>query len=381
MVPSAPDNVGVRFETLTTATPFHLGHIQLDQPDTLNALSLPMVDAIAAQLQAWAENDDIVAVVLSSTGDRAFCAGGDVQKLRSAILANQAAGTIVDSYAEDFFEREYRLDYRLHTYPKPTLCWGNGAVMGGGLGLFSASTYRVVTETSRLAWPEITIGLFPDAGGTDCLSRLPKPLGLFLALTGIAVGATDAAALDIATHQIAHERRPEVLQALRDVKWQAKAQADSHELGLTLNRFTTGWPDVEAVLVGHAKKLTRALAGDSTHQNIASALTQMALEGDWFARAVRTFRAGCPITAGIVIQQLARADRLSLAERFQMELVIAVNCARGTDFAEGVRALLVDKDKNPVWSYPTLEDLPKQVVESYFEPVWVENPLADLSGV
>ena len=197
-----------------SAGPGHIAVATLNVPATLNSLDLTMVDALAAALVQWRDDPAVAMVYLRGAGDRAFCAGGDIQALYRSCKANREAGRRVDSYAEDFFEREYRLDYVL-TFPKPVLCFGHGVVMGGGLGLLAASRFRVVTPKSRVAMPEITIGLFPDAGGTTLLSAMPGSLGLFLGLTGTHFRGGDARALGLGTHLIADDAGPALEEALR----------------------------------------------------------------------------------------------------------------------------------------------------------------------
>ena len=174
----------VTFNTVPARGGFSIGHAELDVPETLNSLSLEMVRLLHPALDEWAANPEIAAVVITAAGDRAFCAGGDIQALYRAIEANHAADTVVNDYPFRFFEEEYRLDYAIHQFPKPVITVGHGIVMGGGLGIFGASEFRVVTEKSRLAVPEITIGLFPDAGGTWTLGRMPRHWASFLGLTG-----------------------------------------------------------------------------------------------------------------------------------------------------------------------------------------------------
>lgn len=219
------DAPGIEFELWPSAGPGHIAVATLNVPATLNSLDLTMVDALAEALAQWRDDPAVAMVYLRGAGDRAFCAGGDIQALYRSCKANQAARRRIDTYAEDFFEREYRLDYDLHTFPKPVLCFGHGVVMGGGLGLLAASRFRVVTPKSRVAMPEITIGLFPDAGGTTLLSAMPGSLGLFLGLTGTHFRGGDARALGLGTHLIADDAGPALEATLR---------------GLALPRGTTG---------------------------------------------------------------------------------------------------------------------------------------------
>ena len=185
-------NAPVLFEERSAANGMRFGIATLNAPQTLNGLSLEMVDLLAARLDEWARDPGVALVVLQGAGEKAFCAGGDLHGLYRSMGENQGKSGWSNAYARRFFEHEYRLDYRIHTYPKPVLCWGHGIVMGGGIGLMMGASHRVVSETSRLAMPEVSIGLFPDVGGSWLLNRMPGRIGLFLALTGAHMNTADA---------------------------------------------------------------------------------------------------------------------------------------------------------------------------------------------
>ena len=187
---------------------------RLNLEETLNSLSLEMIDIIDPALQNWAARPEVVAVLFTGAGDRAFCAGGDIQALYHAMVKNHQHGEVVDEYPFQFFEREYRFDYQIHTYPKPVIAIGHGVVMGGGVGILSAARYRVVTERSRIAMPEVTIGLFPDAGQTWLLRNMPQHQATFLGVTGSHMNGSDAVAVGLATHRVAGESRHEIRDAL-----------------------------------------------------------------------------------------------------------------------------------------------------------------------
>ncbi|HBO7462591.1 TPA: enoyl-CoA hydratase/isomerase family protein, partial [Pseudomonas aeruginosa] len=172
--------MNVLFEERPSLHGFRIGIATLDAEKSLNALSLPMIEALAAKLDAWAEDAGIACVLLRGNGAKAFCAGGDVRKLVDACREQPGE---VPALARRFFADEYRLDYRIHTYPKPFICWAHGYVMGGGMGLMQGAGIRIVTPSSRLAMPEIGIGLYPDVGASWFLARLPGRLGLFLGLS------------------------------------------------------------------------------------------------------------------------------------------------------------------------------------------------------
>jgi len=220
-----PNSQSVLFDTLTADNGSRIGIVTLNAEKTLNALSLEMIDLLAAQLAAWSSDTGIALVLFQAAGEKAFCAGGDLQNLYQSMLAHHASDQKDDvranRYACDFFAREYRLDYLIHTYPKPILCWGHGIVMGGGIGLMAGASHRVVTEKSRLAMPEIGIGLFPDVGGTWFLNRMPGKLGLFLALTGAMINASDARFTKLADYAIAQADKQQVIAALLRQPWGA----------------------------------------------------------------------------------------------------------------------------------------------------------------
>ncbi|WP_256591415.1 enoyl-CoA hydratase/isomerase family protein, partial [Pseudomonas sp. HMWF006] len=188
-----------------------LGIASLDAEKSLNALSLPMINALSDKLNAWAKDPQIVCVLLRGNGAKAFCAGGEVRSLVEACCAHPGE---VPPLAAQFFAAEYRLDYSLHTYPKPLIGWGHGYVLGGGMGLLQGASTRIVTPSSRLAMPEITIGLYPDVGASWFLARLPGKLGLFLGLTGAHMNGRDAIDLDLADRFLLDEQQPELIEGL-----------------------------------------------------------------------------------------------------------------------------------------------------------------------
>ena len=356
-----------------------IAQVHLNIPTTLNALTLDAVEAITPKMLEWAERDDVVAVVITGEGAKAFCAGGDVQALYHAAKENLVAGRTVNEYPERFFTAEYRLDYIMHCYPKPLLTLGHGIVMGGGYGLFSASNFRVMTERTRLAFPEITIGLFPDAGGTVVMRNLPPKMAALLTMTGSQVNATDALQLGIGTHVIHHEDRADVIEGLRQLNLQA------------------GYPDENTVAI--AQYLSdRAFDGDMPASDVAqvdveridisslSACVESikAQQGrsKWMDKGIASLSGGCPTTAGIIFKQLSLGPTLSLAECFMTELAVATGCLSRPDFAEGVRALLIDRDQSPRWSVAGVDTLSQGLIDEHFVGHWEaggqEHPLQDL---
>lgn len=343
----------------------------LNAEKSLNSLTLEMVDALREQLTAWERDPDVICVVMTGRGDRAFCAGGDVVRLHQSATAR-------DDHAAIFFEHEYRLDYQIHTYPKPVIVWGNGIVMGGGLGLLGGASHRVVTESTRMAMPEITIGLFPDVGGTYMLNRAPGRTGLFLALTGAAINAADALFAGLADRFIEHHRFDDVIKALQQLP--SHPENIHSKISSLLRKFESeSRPELPAsTLREHFDFIQQVTDADDLDAMVAQ-ITGYSGEDPWLKKAAQTLAAGCPTSMRLIEEQLHRGRHLSLKEIFQMELILACNCVRYPNFAEGVRALLIDKDRNPEFEPATLAAVDAALVEAHFTPPWQgRHPLSNL---
>ncbi len=229
--------MNVLFEERPSLHGFRIGIATLDAEKSLNALSLPMIEALAAKLDAWAEDAGIACVLLRGNGAKAFCAGGDVRKLVDACREQPGE---VPALARRFFADEYRLDYRIHTYPKPFICWAHGYVMGGGMGLMQGAGIRIVTPSSRLAMPEIGIGLYPDVGASWFLARLPGRLGLFLGLSAAQMNARDALDLDLADRFLLDDQQDALLAGLVQMNWNESPQVQLHSLLRALEHEARG---------------------------------------------------------------------------------------------------------------------------------------------
>lgn len=367
----------VLFETLPTASGHRFGRATLNAPASLNALSLPMVDLLHQQLRAWADDPGIAGVVLDAAGDKAFCAGGDVVGLSNAIRALPAGQ--VPPEAAAFFEREYRLDHAIHTYPKPIVCWGHGFVMGGGIGLMAGASHRVVTPRSRLAMPEIGIGLYPDVGGSWLLSRLPGRTGAFLALTGAHLNAADALFAGMADFLCPHEGHGALLQALATTAWTGRQASDAAQLSHLLESLGRGAELPASPLRTQFDRINEIIGHDGL-PDLAPRLQALAHDADpWLAQAGTAFVKGSPTSAWLGLELQRRARHLSLADTFRLELQASVGCCAHNDFAEGVRALLIDEDRNPRWQPATLDEVTPAWIEDHLRPRFDgPHPLADL---
>lgn len=359
----------------------HIGVATLNSEKTLNSLSLPMIDLLTAKLNEWRSDDAIAMVMLQGKGDRAFSAGGDIQDLYRSMCEHPGGP---NPYADAFFEREYRLDHLIHTYPKPILVWAHGFVMGGGLGVMAGCSHRLGTEQSRIAMPEITIGLFPDAGATWFLARMPTHLAHFLAWTGCQLHAVDAKQVGLIDHLVSITDKDNLVAALSAADWTTDPAANRLALDAVIGSFEANvltFP--ESVLALH-EDLIKRMVNTSLEDACPPAMFARQLAGidvsdNWLAKAAATFTAGCPTTAHIVVRQIKAARGLTLEQTFMLELVIAIQCSRHPDFAEGIRALLIDRDNKPGWRYPRLEDVPSHWIDAHFQLPGV-HPLSDLVG-
>jgi enoyl-CoA hydratase/carnithine racemase len=342
----------------------------LNSERSLNSLSLDMIRLLLPVMRRWADDPRVVAVFLHGAGEKAFCAGGDVRRICLAVRENGPD----DPYAQEFFTEEYRLDYLIHVFPKPVIVWGQGIVMGGGIGLMSGASHRIVTETSRLAMPEITIGLYPDVGGSYFLSRVPGRIGLFVGMTGVNLNAADALHIGLADHALPGARREAVLAALCAQSWGGDAAA---VVDAVLAAEPAPALAPSAIAVREEALNVRAASNDL--ESLYAALTAPAPGDEWLDRTAKTLARGSPTSAALIHRQWQRGAGMTLPEVFREELILSTQCARHPDFIEGVRALLVDKDNAPQWRPATLSGVTEAwLAEHYAAPWRGAHPLAVL---
>ena len=344
----------------------------------LNSLLLETIDQLSANIRAWLANDDIACIVLHSSSNRAFCAGADITVLYNAICEADGGD---NPYAQAFFLNEYKLNYMLHTATKPIVVWGNGIVMGGGLGLLGGCSHRIGTPTTRIAMPEITIGLFADAGGTKFLSSMPDHLGLFAGLTGCQLSASDALELGLLDVIVEAGSKDEILNSLIKLPWVSDERQNAGQITALLDQYRTS-TTVPTNLLSRRDQvcslMQSCLAADDFFAVFDAADS---LDDEWLDTAMKTYRNGSPTTARVTVEQMRRAQAMSLADMFRMELVIAYQCIRHPDFPEGIRALLIDKDRNPQWRYKSAREVPDAYVAEHFQPAWTgTHPLQALGS-
>jgi enoyl-CoA hydratase/carnithine racemase len=311
--------------------------VTLNRPAALNALSAGMLEGLADWLERWANDERVRLIVLRGAGEKAFCAGGDVR----ALYGHLTSDTDVH---HRYFEVEYALDYRIHTYPKTIAAVMDGIVMGGGMGLAQGAKVRIVGARTKMAMPETVIGLFPDVGGSYFLSRVPGKVGIYLGLLGTTINAADA-----------------IYCGLADI-------------------------DVSPVPGASGLSLLRpAIDRHFAHDSVAAIVASLEAEGqaelrDWARATLDLLAKRSPMLLAVTLEQLRRGANLSLADCFRMELNLIHACFEQGDIVEGIRAAIVEKDNQPRWRPPRLGDVTRAAVEAFFAPRWqpAQHPLAAL---
>ncbi len=343
MEPSAADEVLIRREG-------RAGRITMNRPKALNALTYPMIGRIWAALAAWKDNAAVELVLLDGAGERGLCAGGDVRSLYES-------RTLGSGFARTFWRDEYRLNALIARYPKPFVALQDGIVMGGGIGLSSHASHRIVTERSQLAMPETGIGLIPDVGGTWLLANAPGETGAYLGLSGEAMRASDAIYARFSDALVPSARLPALVDSLVD---------------------PSGCPCGEAIRglaedPGQSELARRRAAIDVAFAGADVETVHMALAGiaeEWAVETRATLLQKSPKSLKLAHAAIRQARTLaSLEEALKVEYRLTVRLFEDGEFPEGVRALLIDKERKPKWSPARLGEVTPELVAGYLAPL------------
>ncbi|MBV9654977.1 MAG: enoyl-CoA hydratase/isomerase family protein [Acetobacteraceae bacterium] len=334
-----------------------VGRLTLNRPAALNALTLDMIRDLAAALDLWEGDPGVHLVLIEGAGSRAFCAGGDIR----AVYDSAAEGS---DRAHIFWAEEYRLDARIAQFSKPVVVFMTGIVMGGGVGVSAHARHRVVTETTRLAMPEVGIGLIPDVGGTWLLSRAPGETGTYLALTGTQIGAADIIALGMADSYVAGAKLGALAQALEQ---DSPRDHQGTETAIGQCAETAGEPS----LGPHRALIDRAFAHD-TVEAILRALDQ---DGSAFARrTAEQIATKSPTSLKLALRALREARSLaSLQDCLRLEYRLMTRILPRHDLREGIRAAVIDKDRNPKWQPASLAEIRPEALDPYFASLGPED--------
>jgi len=340
---------------LRVAVDNRVGYLTLDRPAKLNTLNLDLVRQLHSQLQAWEQDPDVVVIVLSGAGDRAFCAGGDIRALYDSYLR-------ADGVHQQFFDEEYALDQYIHRYAKPILALMDGLVLGGGMGLAQGAAVRVVTERSRLGMPEVAIGYFPDVGASYFLSRLAGELGIYLAVTGQQVNPADALYTGLADVCIASEQLDELHRSLAVQAWSAEPVDDLRRL---LDALAVQPPP--GPLQRYRSVIDDCFAlPDVLAMRAALLAVAQAEQAQWAEATAALIDTRSPLAMSVALELMRRGRSRDLAHCFAMELDLQRQWFADGDIMEGIRALLVDKDHTPQWRPASLQAVSSKQVSAFF---------------
>jgi enoyl-CoA hydratase len=331
------------------------GLVTLNRPKALNALSHGMVTAFAAKLDEWQDDEQVRCIVVRGAGDKAFCAGGDIRRIYDQ-------GKTGEPGQVDFFADEYRLNVRIKRYPKPYVALVDGIVMGGGVGVSVHGSHRVGTERTMFAMPETGIGFFPDVGGTHFLPRMPQQTGMMAALTASRLKQADALWTGVLTHAVTSSDLEALTTALCEGAHPDEVLA---AFGRTAEDLSSG----EAPLAGRGD-LCAEIFGKATLEEVIAALEARAGEGDdgeWAAKQLAAIRSKSPTSVALAFAQLRKGAELDFEACMRLEYRIVSHILTGHDFYEGVRAVIVDKDNQPVWDPQVIADVRAEDIERYFQ--------------
>lgn len=342
--------------TLNTSTPItyqvkhQIGFITLVRPESLNALNLPMITTLHKILQAWHSDPNVQAVIVQGQGERAFCAGGDLRSVYEAKQRNDP------HFHDELFRKEYSLNLAIANFPKPYISFIQGFAMGGGLGLSVHGSHRIVGENAQLAMPETKIGYFPDVGASYFLNKAPGALGMYLALTGNIIGASDSLYARLATHFVPIKKHAEVIEAL----------LKENILGIStvntiIEKYSENLP--EDLLQSHQEHIDKLFEYPTLEQIF------QALEVDKSAFSqdtLKTLKKRSPTSLQITFELLKRNKGKILAEAIEIEFQLSQIFIKKHDFFEGIRAVLIDKDQAPLWFPASLKEIDPSIIEEYF---------------
>ena len=349
------------------------GIITLDRPKALNSLSLAMVRDLTEVLQAWRDDAEIDAVVIGSSSPKALCAGGDIRFFHDVGHQTPMGGSAL---LEDFFTEEYALNHLIHFYPKPYVALMDGVVMGGGMGIAQGGPdcrIRIVTDKTKMAMPEVNIGLFPDVGGSYFLSRAPGQLGNFLGLTGLTIGAADALYVGLADLFVPQEQMAALAARIESTP--------GAELRAMIEAFAA--PFAGGAGASELEAQRAAIDHHFSAPSVAAIMASLAADASAFAQQAHAAMAQrSPLMMCVTRELLRRGAGMDVSGCLRMERTMVRHNFEHGEVLEGVRALVIDKDNAPRWNPASLDEVGEDMIERFFTPVWPASahPLWHLQG-
>jgi enoyl-CoA hydratase len=338
-----------------------IGLITLNRTKALNALDMVMIEQITAALDTWLHHDEVRAIVIHHDEGKAYCAGGDVRaiwELRKNAPKNQPTN---DYFIATYFRAEYRLNQKMRFYPKPIVAIIDGMTFGGGVGISVHCSFCVATENTQWAMPETAIGFIPDIGASFVLSRLPDHVGIMLGLTGTRLAAADCALLGLASHVMASKNKIVLLKDLTHTELHRDAEAMIDKILRTHSHQPDSAPITPRL---------KAIADAYGQKTLGAIFKQMEKYGDWGKQQLELLQRMSPTSLKLTHRQLREATKLSFNQCLRLEYRLGQACLAEHDFYEGVRAMLVDKDRQPHWQPKNIEDVTGGFIDRHFDTRW-----------
>lgn len=356
-----------------------LGVLTLNAPESSNALSRVMVQDLSPVLERWAEDERIRLILIRASGKKAFCSGTHIRELQQGLESTDPMQLTVDQFGP-----EYRMLYLLHRFPKPVIGLAHSQILGSGVGLLQACRYRLITPDAFLALPEVNLGLFPGAGASWYLNRLPEGVGLFLGLTGGSLNASDALRIGLADLVMAPDPADRLIHSLCQQRWSGDVAADDNHLYQLLSQQEqSGIRQLpESELARHEQDIARLCTNDTLSQTTERLRNHQPPDSAWWQACLENMEKACPVSLCLVGQQLSKGRQLSLRNVLKLELDIVAECTRRSDLKTGIAHWLENRHQSapPAWSYTRISEVPQDVILNHVESPWTaaEHPLAIL---
>ncbi|WP_078382447.1 enoyl-CoA hydratase/isomerase family protein [Sutcliffiella halmapala] len=329
--------------------------ITLNRPKAINSLSYDMLKPIGEKLKEWEEDAEVLLIVLKGSGTKGLCAGGDVKTLYAARSNEEAM-----QKAEHFFELEYEVDQSIYRFPKPIIACLDGIVMGGGVGLSYGASHRIVTDKTKWSMPEMNIGLFPDVGAAYFLNKAPGHVGRYLALTASVIGAQDVLYINAADRYMSSEKLQAFLHDVEKVDWQ---EGNVHT---TLNQLINEYAE-SPTSNGKLAFLQKEIDEHFSFETVEAIIDSLEKDpSDFTTKTKEVLLSHSPVSLKVTLKQMVEGAEKSIGDCFATDLVLAKNFMRHPDFFEGVRSVLIDKDKQPQYVYRYLSDVTEEMVDNFF---------------
>lgn len=327
----------------------NLGIITLQRPAALNALNIEMLHALNQKLLEYESNSAIKSVIIRAIPGRAFCAGGDIRAIYEGHKNNNLQGT-------DFFRDEYQVNKTIFHFKKPYIALLNGITLGGGVGISIYGSHRIATKNMSFAMPETAIGYFPDIGATYFLPRLPQYMGYYLGLTGERIGYQDCVALGLVDTIVSENKEDEIIHQLAE-----SALHDNHSISRIIQSFAVEVPF--SSLMAHANAIENCFSKNSIEEILKALKNE---NSSWCSSVIDLLNTRSPTSLKVTLRALQRGEKMNFDDCLKMEETLALHFMQSHDFFEGIRAVMIDKDRAPQWKPSKIEDVSERYVTGYF---------------